>query len=274
MATWHPFHPSRAFTLVELLTAMAVLALILVMMLQVVNGLMQSTRTQNQQMDSGATARRALDVIATDLNNAVLGEGATILAPSNGTGSNLFALLTSRRGGNGAANHRFLAVSYSTNSGSQLIRSYGSTSFGETNMLTAATNTAPSTEPLARGILGVQARAIAEGTNSYALDSAATNNWATNNYNGITPPPGYKAIITRAPSFSAGLTNRTRAIEIWIAAVDDQNYKLLDGANMVATVRGLLGADPAAWRSTIDAAAIPSQAKSGIRILNKTIPVR
>ena len=275
---FHPssfiLHPLPAFTILELLTAMAVLALILVMMVQVVNGLLLSTRTQSQQMDSVATARRALDLIATDLNNAVVGENAAILAP-DGAGSNLFALLTSRRGASGTANHRFLAVRYSTNANSQLIRSYGSVNFGETNLLFAATNTATPAESLAKGILAIQVRALADGTNSYALGSTAANNWSTNSYNGIAPPAGYNALITRTPSFASKLTNRTRAVEVWITAVDDQNYNLLEGGNKLAAVRGLLGADPTTWRSAIDsAAAIPSQAKSGIRILNKTIPVR
>jgi type II secretory pathway pseudopilin PulG len=266
-------HPLFGFTILELLTAMAVLALILVMMVQVVNGLLQSTRTQSQQMDSVAAARRALDVITTDLNNAVIGENAAILAP-DGAGSSLLALLTSRRGTNGAANHRFLAVSYSTNANSQLIRSHGSVNFGETNLLTGITNATNSAGPLAKGILAIKVLAVADGTNTYALGSAAANNWSTNIYNGFAPPSGYNAIITRAPTFSSGLTNRTRAIEVWVTAVDDQNYTVLEGAGKLAAVRGLLGADPTAWRGAIDNAAIPAQAKSGIRILNKTIPVR
>ena len=252
---------------------MAVLALILVMMVQVVNGLLQSTRTQSQQMDSVATARRALDVIAADINNAVIGENAAVLTP-DGVDSNLFALVTSRRGANGAVNHRFLAVRYSTNTNSQLIRSYGSLNFGETNLLTGTTNATNSAGPLAKGILAIKVLALADGTNTYALGSAASNNWSTNIYNGFAPPSGYNALITRAPSFSSGLTNRTRAIDVWITAVDDQNYTVLEGGGKLATVRNLLGTDPTAWRGAIDSASIPSQAKSGIRILRKTIPVR
>lgn len=262
-----------AFTLIELLTAMAVLALILVMMFQVVDGLLKSTKTQNQQMDSVAAARRALDVFATDLNNAVIAEHATILVPS-GSGSNLITFLTSRRGVNGSANHRFLAVSYSTNADSQLIRSYGSVSFGETNLMSSATNTTAPDEPLAKGILAIQLRASGDGTNVHAFGSAASANWSTNSYNGFAAPSGYSALLTHSPSFAAGLTNRTRAIEVWITAVDDQNYELLKGANLLATTRGVLGTDPLAWRGAVDAAAIPSQVKSGIRILNKTIPLQ
>lgn len=268
-------HPLFAFTILELLTAMAVLALVLVMLVQVVNGVLQSTRTQNQQMNSVAAARRAISVITADLQNAVVGENAAILVP-DGTSSNLFVLLTSRRSASTAANPRFLAVSYATNGSNQLIRSYGSVDFSQADLLSATTNgtNVIPVEPLAKGVLAIQARAMADGTNVYALTNAASSNWATTNYNGLPPPAGFKALLTHAGAFSSALTNRTRAMEIWIAAVDDQNYQLLISSGNLPVVLGAMGSDPTAWRSAIDATAIPSQAKSGIRILNKTIPLR
>ena len=266
-----PHSALSGFTILELLVAMAVLSLILVMLVQVVNGLLQATRTQNQQMDSVSAARRAIDVIAADLRNAIVGDNAAILAP-DGASSNLFALVTSRRSASTATSPRFLAVSYATNASNQLIRSYGSVDYAQANLL-SITTVAPA-EPLAKGVLAIQARAMADGTNVYALTSTATANWATTNYNGLTPPAGFKALLTRSPGFSSALTNRTRAMEIWIAAVDAQNYQLLKSSGNLPVVLGVIGTDPTTWRSSIDAAAIPSQAKAGIRILNKTIPLR
>lgn len=260
-----------AFTILELLVSMAVLALVLVMMVQVVNGLLQSTKTQTQQMDSVASARRAMDVMATDFRNAVVGESAAILVPA-GAGSNVFALLTTRRGVSDGTTNRFLAVRYSTNASNQLIRSYGSVFFASTDLLAATVSAATqSGDPLAKGILGIQARAVGDGTNTYPLTSAASANWATTSYNGITPPLGYQALVTRAPAFAADLTNRTRAIEIWIAAVDQQNYNLLTNSSKLTVAQTALGSDPQAWRAALDACDIPAQAKSGIRVLNKTI---
>ena len=259
-----------AFTILELLVSMAVLAIILVMMVQVVNGLLHSTRTQSQQMDSVASARRAIDVMAADLQNAVVGENAAILAPTS-AGSNLFALLTSRRGSNGSTSHRFLAVSYSTNASSQLTRSYASVDFAQTNLLAAATNTAAPVEPLARGILAIQVRAITD-TSNFPVTASASSNWATTNYNGTPSPGGFQAIITHSPAFASSLTNRTRAFEVWIAAVDDQNYSLLKNLSKLTVVQGVL-TNTTTWRSDIDSSAVPAQVKSGIRILNKTIPL-
>lgn len=258
---------------------MTILAIVLVMLNQAVNGILQYTHTQNQQMDSVASARRAIDVMAADLQNAVVGENAAILAPDSTNTNNLFGLLTSRRGANDATghmatSHRFLAVIYTTSTNNQIIRSYGSVDFSHTDLLSSVlSGTTTPVEPLAKGILAVQARALADGTNSYALSSGTAANWATKNYNGFSAPLGFNAILTHAPAFASTLTNRTRALEIWIAAVDDQNYQLLQNSGKLTVVQGALGADPQTWHAAIDAAAIPAQAKSGIRVLNKTIPL-
>lgn len=266
-----------AFTLVELLTATAIMALILVLLLQILNGILDSTRVQNQQMEAVGSARRALDVIASDLRNAVISENSSILIPTTGS-SNSFALLAARRGSNGATGHRYLAVLYSTNSSSQIIRSYGSSTFSGTNPLADAVSAATNTpvEPLARGILAFQARILADGTNAYPMTNTPSGNWATTNYNGITPPTGWNALITRSPSFGGGLTNRARAMDVWIVSIDDQIGRLLtNNASWVTSVRtALSGAtDVTGWRSAIDAAAIPGRIKSALRVLNKTIPL-
>ena len=261
-----------AFTILELLVSVAVLAIILVMLLQVVNGLLQSTRTQSQQMDSVASARRALDVMAADLQNAVVGESSAILVPA-AAGGNLFALLAARRGPNGSASPRLLAVSYSTNSSNQLVRSYGSVDFSQTDLLAAAINTTNTpVEPLAKGILAVQVIAITEATN-YPLPTNSSANWSTNTYDGLTVPANWQALITRSPAFTSSLANRTRALEIWIAAVDDQNYQILSNSSKLSVAQGLLTGAASGWRSALDNSAIPNQTKSGIRILNKTIPL-
>lgn len=260
------------FTILELLVAMAVLSIILAMLVQVVDGLLQATNIQNQKIESVASARRALDVLTSDLKNAVISENSSILVPDNG---NLLALLTTRRGPNAATNHRLLAVNYATNAVNELYRSYGSVSFGQTNPIASAASalTQPD-DPLSKGILAIQARAITDGTNSYELGSAASANWSSNTYNGLDVPTGHKALITAIPVFAANLTNRTRALEFWVVAVDDLNYQILKESGGLATVQQDLGDDPALWRSEIDASAIPAKTKSSIQVLNKTIPLR
>lgn len=254
----------RAFTLIELLVAMAVLAIVLVMMLHVTNSVMQATRTQNQQMDSAASARRALDVLVADLGQVVINNHATILWQTNST--NLVSFLTSRRGPDAnSASHRFLALRFFTNSEYQLFRSYGSVDFSELDLLekiqTSTTNT--SFAPLASGILAF--RIIPKpGTGS---------GWATNSYNNFSLQNDWRALVTRQASWSGASTNRVKALEIWIAAVDEQNFALLESANRLAAVGSALATDPENWRQVLDAADIPPATKSSIRVLNRTVSI-
>jgi len=280
---------ARAFTLIELLVAMSILALVLVLMLQVVNGILQSTRTQSQQMDAVAGARRALDVMALDLRNAIINESASVLVPTTVTNT-LFSMLTPRRGPevtNSPNPHRFLAVRYRFETNA-IIREFRSVPFSENDFLAAVSGpfTTPS-QPLASGVLAVVARALGDGTNMYPLNPAsppipvvppavASTNWAAVSYNKLTAPTGYAALITHSTAFAAGLPNRTRAVEIWIAAVDGQNAALLASGPFQSAVQTAIAAaaSPAQWREKIDAATnLPPPIKSGIRILNKTVPL-
>ena len=260
-----------AFTLVEILTATAVLALLLALMLQIVNGILQSTKIQNQQMEATSAARRVLDVVSQDLQGAIVGEDVSILVATNG-GDFLLGFLTSRHGTNGSADHRFLAVEYATNGAYELCRHYASVPFSETALFSAITNATNGACPLAVGILGIRIRAVTEATN-LPVSSGPSPNWATTSYNGNPVPDGYAALITTTPDFAATMTNRTRALEVWLAAVDDQNYRLLSSLGALATVSTLLSTTnhPSSWRDSLDAASLPGPAKSAIRILTKTI---
>lgn len=266
----------RAFTLIELLTAMAVLAVILVMMLQVTNGVLQSTRAQNQQLDSVATARRALDIMVSDLELASLGDQTSILT-STPAGTNLFAALTSRRGpGDSPANHRFLAVRYNMDTNNRVFRAYGSVNFNSPDLLSrtvSGTTTTPS-EPLASGILALQIFALTEDGDRQSAFGTASPSWATNNYGGQAVPGGWQALVTGRAAWAASLTNRTRALEIWIAALDPRSYELLEKSGKLNTARAALSGTPSGWREQFDAAEIPPPTKSALRVLNRTIPLR
>jgi type II secretory pathway component PulJ len=263
----------RAYTLVEMLTAVSVLALMLVMMFQVIDGIFRASRRQNREMESVATGRRALDVMTIDLQNALFTGNATLLAPSSPE-SNLFAMLSTRRGENSAGTPRFLAVSYSLDDSNQIIRSYGPVDYQATNLFIATLQAPVNTSlPLAKGVLALQARAVTDSTN-YPLSGPSSSNWASaGSYNGYTIPSGYNAILAHSEGLARGLTNCTLAIEVWIAVVDDQNYALLKSSGKLASLCASLGEDPSLWRVQVDALTIPSDIKSGVRIQKKTIPL-
>lgn len=249
---------------------MAVLALVLVMMLQVTTGILGSTRAQNQQMDSVASARRALDAIDADIRKALINDTTSVLVS---TTSPELALLAQRRGAS-ATEHRFLSVRYSTNSSNQIIRTYASVPFSEANLTGLAATNPGTPSTVADGILAFQIR-IATPSAFFLPNAANPTNWATTNYNGVALPTGWRALITAAPSFAQGLTNRAQSVRIWLAAADDQTMSLLKSSGQLATAQSILSAQDHArdWRAAIDNSAIAPQAKSSIRILQKTIPL-
>lgn len=258
-----------AFTLIELLVAMAVLALILVMLLLVTSGILQSTRTQNRQMDSVAAARRALDAIESDLRRAVINSEASVLVRQ---GEQSIAMLTERRGPASANNHHFLAVRYSTNAEQELLRSYASVPFTATpGLLNQPVQLSGTNSVISRGILGFQIRVIA-GTNKLPISSSATNNWATANYQNQPVAPGWLALVTTASPGGSTLTNRAQSLRIWLAATEEQTLQLLRDTGQLSTVQTLLASteNPAEWRTALDNAPdLPAIAKSSIRILQK-----
>lgn len=274
------FKKSRArsgFTLIELLVAMAVLALVLVLMLQVVDNIMRSTRVQNQQMDSVASARRALDILEADLRSAVISRDTTLLAAAGAGATDInsrpqIAFHSQRRGPEGGGGHRFLYLAYATNDRGWLLRAYQSAPHSETNLLQILAPPPDAREEVAEGILQLRMRAVTESGDKVSFGQNASANWATNRYNGFGIPAGYQAIIAPGPDFATGLTNRTRAIEVWIAALDPQNYALVQqAASGTPLASELATAEPETWRERIDAANIPPSAKSSARILHKTI---
>lgn len=263
---------ARGHTLVELLAAVAVVSLMLLLIFQIVQGVLQATRSQNKKIEATDIARRVLDVMTADIQSIPFSAGATLLAPAN-SGANLFYAVTARRGNDTSSPPRFLAVGYTLRGTNQLFRSYGGVDYGRSDLLAAslAVTSLPPV-PLANGVLAVQLRAVTGSTN-YPLASTPGANWATNNYNGFQVPGGYSALVTPSSAFALGLTNTTHSIQVWIAVVDPQNHDLLSKSGKLSMVTNALGSDPSSWRSQVDALSIPSPAKAGVRIFSKNIPL-
>ena len=267
----------RGHTLPELLVAMAVLCLLVVLIFQVIEEVLHVTNTQEQKIEATASGRRLLDVMSVDLENAVIGSDATVIAPISATNV-ILAMLCNRRAPSSASASRFLAVKYTIDSSSKVYRSYGSVGFSRTNLMAASLNasTNPATNaaiPLASGILAAQARAYTASTN-YAVSSSASPNWAlTNSYRGHAIPTGYNALVTASSGYGASLTNCTRSLEISVASVDSADYGLIVSSGNLPAVKTALAGDPIGWKVALDNLAIAPRIKSAIRILQKTTPL-
>lgn len=261
-----------AHTLIEVLTAVAVLALMLVLIFQVIQGIFDATHSQSQGIEAVSSGRRVLDVMTVDLENALINGDTTLLAPSGG-GSTLFSLLANRRGASGQSS-RFLAVSYALDGSNQVVRSYGSVGFSSSNLMSAMISApAPPPVPLARNVLAIEALAVTDTTN-YPLSGTAVPNWAvTGSYNGHVVPAGFNALISKGAGFVQGLTNCTRSLDVWVAVTDEQTCSVLKSTGKLPSLLSGLGNDPTLWRSLLSSSLVPRDCRHAIRVMSKTIPL-
>lgn len=272
-----PANHRGGHTLPELLVAVAVLALLVVLIFQVIEQVLHVTKSQEDKIEAASSGRRLLDVMSVDLENSVIGSDATVIAPTSATNV-ILAMVCNRRAPTSATPSRFLAVKYVIDSNNRVYRSYGSVGFSRTNLMEAALNasTNPVTNaaiPLASGIIAVQARAFTETTN-YAVTSAVSPNWGvTNNYRGDAVPSGYNALVTTSSGYGASLTNCTKSLEISVAVVNSADYALIRSSGYFTSVRLALAGDPIGWKVAVDSIAMPGRFKSAIRILQKTTPL-
>ncbi len=273
-----PANRSGGHSLPELLVAVAVLALLVILIFQATQEVLNVTNSQEKKINAVASGRRLLDVMTVDLENALIGPDATVLAPNTPGNDIILAMLCNRRAPSPARTARFLAVKYSLDSGNRVFRSYGAVGFSQTNLLDASLNAstnlpAESAVPLAAGILAIQARAHTATTN-YPASSGTASGWAvTNTYQGHVVPAGYNALVTASSASRGNMTNCTKALEISVAAVDSTGYALIRSFGYLDGVRAVLAGDPVGWRSGIDSLTMPSRFKSAIRIFQKTTPL-
>ena len=86
----NPKQLGRAFSLLELLVAIVLLAILGVLMAQITGSITSATRLSNQGVDAAAQARIAFDRIGMDLNSAVLRPDADFQAASTNTAAGNF----------------------------------------------------------------------------------------------------------------------------------------------------------------------------------------
>lgn len=108
--------PPGAFSLIELLVAMAVMALVLVLALQVLSNTGAAIKTADNQRGAGTAARVALDRFAADFSTAMLTGGASAIASTNPSGSIIRFICLSRARDDGTTTiPRGAVVAYGVN---------------------------------------------------------------------------------------------------------------------------------------------------------------
>ncbi len=273
----------NAFTIVELLVATAVLALLLSLLLQVTNHTLQASRVTTQQLDSTQAARRVIDAFSSDIASAVMTSGATILVQAKG-GAPSLAFLTTGRGPSSVPT-RYLAVNYQLKT-NQIVRAYRAVDWSSVDLLAAAETAAnsPSDSPgLATGILQLTVLAILEDgktvinleNGAAVVSGSATPAWGvsgTVTYQGQTVPTGWTALVPATPP-STPAAPRVRSLLIAIAAVDQQNLRLLNAAQLERFKQPTTEDPIKEWESALATSSFAGPVRAAIRFQSKVIPL-
>lgn len=277
------FHPFKsAFTILELLVATAVMALLLVLLLHVTNHTLQASKTTTQQLDVTQSARQALDVLSSDIANAVTTDGAALLTQTTANGAPSLVFLTDGRGDTASA--RFLAVNYKLDGSNRLLRGYQSVGWtGSSDFLAAAITASGSATPsvLATGILQFAVLAVLEDGSMVSLLAPPGNAAGVSGsvlFEGRAVPAGWRALVPShppIPSPSTFANARVRALLVAIASVDEQNFERLGSAqkSLFANDASATSDPVAAWETALQASAFPGPARSAIRFHSKVIPL-
>jgi len=214
----------RGFTLIEVLVASAILAVMLVVFLSVSNYASQAWKGSQEKMEEFSTARVVMNRIRADLESIIIRQDLPLF-PNNAMG-----FMTVKRGVSSDANTRQLSyVEYAANSSNQIVRSsraYLLTGdvppFSTNSSIPAPTTT--DINPLASGVIGFQSVFLnKDGTWSTNFNS--TNSVAVRVSLLVVSSDGLKYLqnagrlsaVTAAMALtSADITNSTNSPEgIW-----------------------------------------------------------
>lgn len=259
----------RAFTLIELLAAMAVLALVLAFLVQLSSQTMTATRSSHQQMEASQKGRVVLDSLSADLANLVAQNGLGILVKEGG-GNVELAFLTRSRGPKGSAT-RFLAVAYVLN-GNELQRKTAPIDWGAIVLPDSALQavTSPSsTSVLATGILRFNATATLDDGSIVTISGLPASAKQTNG----------SSFVQLLPSVSptSPLLPKVVSLTAAVAPLSEKNLQL---AGDMATKLGDLEDGKTAlavWNSSITLgklAALPAPAVAGLQLSQQTYEIK
>lgn len=255
-----------AFSLVELLVAMAILALILVLLLQISGSTLQATRISRQQLEAGQQTRIALDSLAADLGNVVLEHDLPLFIAQDEEGNTRLAFLARGRGPNvsGQAPSRFLAVSYELED-TTLVKRLAPVTWTNADLMDAVLDavSAPDTVELADGVLRFEAVALLH--DGSVVNLSAGGNWKTTTIQGQTIPEPFAGLVLGGDS-----SQRVRSLIIGVAAIDKQNLRLQGTAEIAQKLSSPQpGQTPLeAWNKDLSSGAldgVPMQALAALR---------
>jgi prepilin-type N-terminal cleavage/methylation domain-containing protein len=231
-------HPdrSRAFSLVELLVAVSVFALLLVLLIQILGGVLQATNFSQRQLEARENIQAVLGSFEQDCGSAVTQFGVPIYVTREADGNARFAFLTRNRGSSATTNSRFLAVDYQRKEDGRMVRVSGPLIWSELGVAQAAVQpgTGTNVSELAENIIRFEALAeLGDGT-LVDLDSGEAGSGV---FADGTPIPGN----FRGVTFPATGTNAVKSIIVSVAALDRRSMEILESAGSLSQLVAALG---------------------------------
>jgi type II secretory pathway pseudopilin PulG len=295
-------HQSRArnaagFTLVEILVAEAIFLILLVIVLQVIFGLIQTSASQKKRMDSLGDARQALDRVSLDWSSRVRRSDVGGLFTKNAVGgaqagndqigllSQLSAYSTLPAGSPVAPSRRLAWITYQVNSIPQVVQGSVPTS----------------TYALVRGILGynytsvsgaypvMQFPAAQPDLTNATLDPLANTVFRFEYCFLQQVPAGAAASTAFNASKSLDLTSSNLVgIVVAVAALDPESRQIVNQAQLVKMANALPdavdGQDPQSlWIATMNAgtfataataAGVPTSVIGSVRIFQRILYIK
>jgi len=255
----------QAFTLVELLVAMAVMALLLVLLLQISSSTLQATRASRQQLEASQLSRQALDGLAADLSNVVIENGLSIFVAQDSLANTRLLFLTRSRPPNvsGGSPVRLLAVCYELQ-GTTLIKRISPITWTESALPSAIFTAITSSDiiELAQGILRFEAVVVLQ--DGRVLDLSQPGDWKQTSILGQTIPEPFRGLRLQGSA-----DQRVRSLIVGVAAVDRQSLQFAEtsdiGRELPAPRNGETPLE--AWSRALDAGAIQAAPQSALRAL-------
>lgn len=264
----------RAFTLLEVLVAVAVLGILLVLLVQIADNAVHAVHTSRQQISATQQARAVLDALESDFGGLVVENGLPVFAkPSLPQGNSELVFFTRGRGPSGTPDFRFTAVAYRLEN-TELIRSWSSVAWSDSDLVQrlASAPASSSRSVLARGILRFEAVAVRKNGESVPLAQAGRATLL-----GMAIPGGLLALDRTTPP-APSASEQIVSVTIAVAAIDEQNLQL-PGVLEMAEKLG----DPAAgeapleaWKQRLNSGAlddIPAPARHALRLSQQTFSV-
>lgn len=269
-----PRGPSReGFSLMEILVAVSVFALLLVLLIQILGGIVRATGVSQRQLEAREHIQAALGAFEQDFGNAVTQFGVPLFGAREPDGNARFAFLTRNRGPGAVTNTRFLSVEFQRRADGAFVRSSAPVVWTEIALKGAAVQNASASNisEIAENIVRFEATAELSDGSVVGLDSPDAGE-------GTFPDGSQIPKDFRRLAFGVGGTNAVKAITISVAALDARSMELLDQVNgvgnLISTLESGTGRTPLErWNQTLQSgglAAFPKPVQETLQFAERT----